>query len=233
MGIDPAGRSAILPGVVIPALGDRRDCGGEIGIGQHNHRGLAAQFEVGPLDGGRDRFHDLAPGRNVSGERDHSHPGMSDQPRADSGAISSHHVDYACGQEFGADFGQPQCRKRGMFAGFEDNRVPGRDHRGDLPAGHHQRVIPWRDPDANPQRIAPQHRGEAGPVLASGNPRHGPRGPGKKAEHVDRIADIYRFSRADRLAAIGGFQRSEFVGQCFDPVSDLEHPQRSLFRRHP
>ena len=158
---------------------------------------------------------------------------MRDQPRADAGPAAGDHVDHPFGQELSADLGQAQRRKRGMLAGLEHDRIARGDHRSDLPAGHHQGVVPRRNADADPQRIAPQHRSEAGAVLTRRNPRNGPRGPGEEAKHVDRIADIDRLGGADRLAAIDRFERGEFIGQFLDAAGDPEHPQRTFLGRHP
>ena len=68
MGIDPASRGAILSGIVIAALGNRFDRSGDVGVGQHDHRSLAAQFEMGAFDRRGHGFQDLAARRDIAGK---------------------------------------------------------------------------------------------------------------------------------------------------------------------
>ena len=83
-------------------------------------------------------------------------------------------VEHAGRQDVRGDLGQDQGRQRRSGRRLEDDRVAGRERRSDLPAGHHDRVVPRRDRGDDADRLAPDHRGEAGHVLVDRLALHHP-----------------------------------------------------------
>jgi hypothetical protein len=94
-GDDAARRRAVLARVVVAADLHPLDHGVEVGVVEHQHRGLAAQLEVdagervgrGPQDG-------LA-GRHLARERHHGHVRVGDQRGADRLALAGDDVEHA------------------------------------------------------------------------------------------------------------------------------------------
>ena len=93
--------------------------------------------------------------------------------------------------------------------------LPGREGRTDLPAGHHDRVVPRRDRGDDADRLAADHRGQAGHVLVDRLALHHPRATGEEAQVVDDDRDLVDRG-ADRLAGVLRLEATELVGARLD-----------------
>ena len=72
----PAAGAALLPGVPVAGGAQRAGRGGQVGVGEDDHRGLAAEFEVDPLERlGGVVGHRLA-AVHRAGQRDHVDVGV-------------------------------------------------------------------------------------------------------------------------------------------------------------
>ncbi len=105
------------------------------------------------------------------------------------------------GQDVGGDLGQDEGRQRRPRRRLEDDRVAGHQGRADLPAGHHDRVVPRRDRGDDPDRLAPDEARVAGHVLVGRLALHDPARAGEEAQVVDDDRDLVD-GRADRLAGV-------------------------------
>ena len=88
--------------------------------------------------------------------------------------------------------------ERRLLGRLQHLDVAGRERRRELPDGHHQRVVPRRDPADDPERLAANHRGVAAHVLAArACPRATRAAPAKKrrlSEHDRQL--VARVARA-------------------------------------
>ena len=90
-----AGRRAVL--AAVPVAGRLDDLGRQLDVGvvEHDHRGLAAQLEVQPLHRSRRDLRDVLAGHGVAGDRDHPDLRVADEEVADRGARARQHVEDA------------------------------------------------------------------------------------------------------------------------------------------
>ncbi len=120
-------------------------------------------------------------------------------------------------------------RQRGSGRRLEDDRVARREGRTDLPAGHHDRVVPRRDRGDHADRLTADHRGQAGRVLVDGLAFHHPGATGEEPQVVDDDGDLVDRG-ADRLAGVLRLEATELVGARLDPVGELEQHEAALGR---
>ena len=150
--------------------------------------------------------------------------GVADEVVADRRARAGDDVEDAGREDVGGDLAEDQGRQRRPRRRLEDDRVAGRERRADLPAGHHDRVVPRRDRGDHPDRLTADHRGEAGHVLVDRLALHHPRAAGEEAQVVDHDRDLVDRG-ADRLAGVLRLEATELVGAGLDAVGELEeHP---------
>ena len=204
--------------------------GVHVGVVEDDDRRLAAELEVEPLDLVGRGPRDVLAGVGVAGDRDHPDLRVSDERVADRGAGPGDDVEHAGRQDVGGDLGQDERGQRRPGRRLEDDRVPGREGRPDLPAGHHDRVVPRRDRGDDADRLAPDHRGVACHVLVGGLALHHPSRAGEEPQVVDDDRDLVD-RRADRLAGVPRLEPAELVGTRLDRVGELEQHQAPLGRR--
>src|SRR5215217_6952877 len=70
-GKDPGGGGAVLARVEVAGAGDHLGRGGHVGVVEHDHRGLAAQLQVDPLEVVGGGPGDLLAGPDAAGDRHH------------------------------------------------------------------------------------------------------------------------------------------------------------------
>src|SRR5829696_7478400 len=226
-GEDAGGGGAVLAGVEVAGGGDHLGRGGHVGVVEDDHRGLAAQLQVDPLEVVGGRLGHLLAGANAAGDRDHGRGLVRDQPGPGL-AVADDHVHDAVGQELAHQLGHPHGGDRGGVARLEDDRVAGRERRGELPDGHHERVVPGGDLGADPDRLAPDHRGVPGHVLAGGQPVEHARGAGEEADLVDRRRHLLVHGELERLAGVLALQPDQFLGPVLEGVGDLQQGPAAL-----
>ena len=196
----------------------------EVRILEHDHRVLAAQFEMHPLQGRRALGHDLRAGRRFADEGDSSDRLVLGQRDARIFAQAVHQVVRAGGQAgFLADFGEDRGGERAPFRRLVDDRAARRQGRRDLPGRQHERRVPRRDDadraDRLPGRVVQVLVGRQGEAVrrlgrAVGEIAVvGRRTFGRRLHEADGLAGIEAFEQRDLLAA-----RHDQVG---DPVQDL------------
>ncbi|KAF1029601.1 MAG: hypothetical protein GAK37_01689 [Pseudomonas sp.] len=220
LGIKAAGGGAVLASVVIAVGPHALDHRLQVGVVAHDHRGFAAQFQVGALDGLGRRLQDFLPGDDVAGQRHHAHLGVAHQVAAHAFTAAAHNVDHTAWQQLVQHWRQGQDRQRRVLRRLEHQRIACGQGRGDFPGSHHQRVIPRRDGRHHAHRIAPHHAGVARQVLATQLAGLATHGTGKKAEYVHRGAQVILARQVQRLAAVQRFQAGEVVGVFFHGIGD-------------
>jgi hypothetical protein len=143
-GQHPGRGGAVLACVEVARVRDRLRGLLQVGVVEHNHRGLPTQLEMGPLElpGRRRRHFHFCPDR--PGDRDQLRDLVIYQ-RAAGVAVAADHVEHARRQELVAQLGQQHRRGRSGVARLEYDGVPGGQGRCDLPDRHHERVVPRRD----------------------------------------------------------------------------------------
>ena len=227
-GVDAAGGGAVLAGIVVAEGAQAVDHGIHIGVVEDDDRGLAAEFEMRALDRlGRGLQHLLA-GGDVAGDRDHVDLGVVDQRVADAVAAAEHDVDDAFGQDVGHDFRELQRRQRRLLGRLEHHRVAAADRRRQLPGHHHQRIVPRRDRGDDADRVAADHRGVAGNILAGDDARHGAHRAREEAVAIDDRRDLVVQHRVDRLAAVQRLERGKTFRLGLDALGDLQEIDRAL-----
>ena len=144
---DAAGRGAALSGGAERAPESAFDGEVEVGVVEHDHRILAAEFERAMLEGlGRRGAHDSADFRRA-GERDGADHRMLGQRRADFRAEAGHDVDDAfrdagVGQRLHqVEGGERSVLRRldhaGVAADYGGQQLPRRDGHGEIPGRDH------------------------------------------------------------------------------------------------
>ena len=106
----------------------------EVSVVEDDYRALSAQFEGDVLDRVRRQPHDLAPDRRRAGEGDLVDAGMAGQVGADLFAHAGDDVEHTGGQTaFLGHLGEEEHGQRRLLVGLDDDGVPGRQGRPDLP----------------------------------------------------------------------------------------------------
>jgi hypothetical protein len=157
--------------------------------------------------------------------------GVADQMAADAFAATADDVDHPTRQDFGQRRRQSQNRQRRVLGRLEHQRVAGSERRGDLPCGHHDRVVPRRNRRDHANRIAAHHAGVTRQVFAAELTGLATHGSGEETEHIDRRGQIVLTRQVQRLAAVQRFETGEVIGVFFDGGGDVEQQIRTLLRR--
>ena len=143
-----------------PALSNDgvRSCRGrtlEVGIGEDDVRGLAAELERHALDRPGGALHHAAADLGRAGEADLGDVGMLDQTLADLGALADDDLDDAFrNARLEAELGQAQGRERRQLGGLQHGGVAARERGPELPARDVQREVPRDDQPDDAERLA-------------------------------------------------------------------------------
>ncbi|MNP03488.1 hypothetical protein D3C76_953730 [compost metagenome] len=230
LGVDSAGGGAVLAGVVVAVGAHALYDGVDVGVVADDHRRLAAEFQMGALEGAGGGLEDLLAGDDIAGERHHAHARVADQRAADALAATADEVQHARRKDLGECRRQRQHRQRRVLGRLEHHGIAGGQRRGDLPRGHHQRVVPWRDGSDHAERVAAHHAGVAGHVFAGELALLAAHGAGEEAEHIGDGGNVVLPRQMQRLAAVQCFQAGEGIGALVDGVGDGEEGGGALCR---
>lgn len=148
----------------------------QVGVLQHQHGVLAAEFEGDPDQAGGGSLGDLAAGAGGAGERDVV--GVPDDLGADDRALAEDDLEHVGGQP-GLDqqVAGPQRGQAGLRVGLHDDRVARDERRERVADGQFERVVPGRDLADHAARVTEfgdlrQHRHGArvplGPQIGGG-----------------------------------------------------------------
>ena len=198
---DAAGRGAALSGGTERAPESALNGQFEVGVIEHDHGILAAEFERAVLEAlGRGRAHNLAD-RRGTGQRNGANRRVLGERRAHFGPESGDDVDDALGYaRIGQRLHQVESGKRSVLRGLDDAGVAADDRRQQLPRRNGHREIPRRDHAAHADRL--------------------PHGHGKL------VGQLRRHGRTEQTAAfagvvVGGVNRFLHIAACF--FQDLAH----------
>ena len=122
------------------------------------------------------------------------------------------------GQHAGGELGEAKQRERRLLGRLQHLRVPGGERGRELPDGHHQRVVPRRDPGDDPERLAADHRGVAAHVLARALALEQPRRAGEEAQVVDADRDLVA-RVGERLADVRRLDPGELLGVVLEHLA--------------
>ena len=148
---EPRARETHLPRVVELVHGLLHG-GIEVGVREDQERRLAAELQGDRREVRAGRGGDELAGGDRAGERDPSDVGMGDESGAGLLADPLHHVEGAVGHPGVArDVREQRGGERSPFRWLRDHGVPGRERRRDPPRGEHQRRVPRRDHDGDPE----------------------------------------------------------------------------------
>jgi hypothetical protein len=214
----PGAGQADLAGVVV--LADRvPDRQVQVGVSEHQQRGLAAELERGRSQLRAGRCGDLPAGLDRAGE---AHPGqvwMRGQRRAGLAAQPLHDVEHAVRQpRVPGDVGQQAGGKRRPLGRLGHHRVPGRQRGRDPPGREHERGVPRRDDRGYPGR-RPGHLLAVAADLQV--PAVQPDEPvGEEAEVLRRPRHHAAQVRAEQRAVVQRLDLREIGPAGGDPVGD-------------
>ena len=121
--------------------------------------------------------------------------------------------------------------ERGLLRGLEHAGVAGRDRGAELPRGHHERVVPRRDRRHDAHRVAADHAGVAGEVLARDCAGHGAAGAREKAEHVGDRGDLVGECGRIGFAAVPGLEPRIGLAVRLDAVGEPQQQRGAVLRR--
>ncbi len=200
----------------------------EVGVGEHDVRVLAAEFQRDLLHrrgGGR---HDASAGLQAAGEGDHVHRRVLGQGCARFGAGAQ--------DEVGGTGRESRLRQRlhqqdrgggGEFAGLQDDRVAGEEGRGDLPTGLQEGVVPGCDEAADADRFI---NDATHGVLAAGVDHPSGVGAAESAVVAEAGDDVGHVVRAlhQPLAGVQRLGAGELLGVPFDEVGRAQQQRAAL-----
>ena len=227
----PARRGAALAVQRVDHEHDRIQRAIEVGVVEHDHRVLAAEFEMDALQGRGALRHDSGAGRALADKADCLDGGMLGQRLAGFLAHAVNGVEHAVGQaglfcqsrqQIGGD--------RRPFRRLVHHRATGRQGRGDLPGREHERRVPWRDhadrADRHPRRDVPVLLARRVEAVA------GLRAFVGEETEILRRADRGLGHEAVRLAGVNAFQHRDVVGVVLDRISHAMQEFLPRRRRH-
>ncbi len=209
-GDHPARGGAVLAGVVERRLLEVGDHRLDVCVVEHDHRGLATEFEVDALEGLGGGSRDRLPCADAAGQRHHRHVGVLAQRHPRRRPRTTHDVEDAGREDVGCQLGQLQRRVRRELGGLEDDGVAGRQRRPELPRGHVERVVPRRDRSDHTDRVTTGHRRVALEVLTGGLALQEARRSGEEPPVVDREVHL-ELDDADRLAHVLALDARQLV----------------------
>ena len=169
---DAAGRGAALSGRAerSPQRAFQREI--EIGVVEHDHRILAAEFQRAVLEALRRFLSDDAAHGCRSRERNRAHIRMLDHRRADFAAEAGDDVDHARGNAaIGQRLHEVQRRERRVLRRLDHRGVAGDQGREELPRRNRHGEVPRRDHGADAQRLAHGHGEFVGQLRGHGRPK--------------------------------------------------------------
>src|SRR5580698_2105697 len=163
----------------------------EVGVVEHDHGILAAEFERTMFEAlGCDLAYNSAYGAG-SGQRNGFDVGMLRQRAAYFGAETSDDVDDAFGQA-GVDQGADEVKsgKRGVLSGLDDTSVAADDGWQQLPGWNCHGEIPRGDHAADAERLADGHGKLVGKFGGGGGAEHAAAFAGHVVGGVDGLLDV-------------------------------------------
>ncbi len=230
---DHAGRGgAVLTGVEVRRRGDEPGRAGQVGVGRHHDRRLAAELEVGALEVLRRGRRDLDAGTDGPGDRDQAGRRVLDeQPSRRRVAVDD--VEHAGRQDRAGDLGEQHGGAGRGVARLEHDRVAGGEGGGDLPDGHREGVVPGRHLADDADRLAADARGVPLEVLPRRLALEQPRGSREEPELVHALVDLLARDVAHRLAGVARLHLADLVAPRGDRSGEVEQVGLPAPRRQP
>ena len=210
--------------------------GGDVGVVEDDYRALSAQFEGDVLDRVRRQPHDRAPHRRRPGEGDLVDAGVAGEVGADLLAHAGDDVEDTRRQAARlGHLGEEEHRQRRLLVGLEDDGVPRRQSRPDLPERQGQRIVPWGDGGAHADRLPADVALSQRRVLRCRGGRFEPVGARQLGE-VRPVHGCHTDVEAGRLAQgrpVGDhLELDELVGPLVEDLGDAQHEPGSVLRRY-
>ncbi|MNS85821.1 hypothetical protein D3C72_1196970 [compost metagenome] len=148
--VEAGGRHADLTGVADLELGQHFSGAVDVGIVEHQHGRMAAQFHGDALHVRAGQRGQLLAHRHGAGERHLAHDRRTDQVVGDLGGLAPDDVQAALGQAGVMEHaGNRHYGAGGVFRALQDDRAAGADRGGDLADGLVVREVPGRERGAH------------------------------------------------------------------------------------
>ena len=222
-------RGAVLAGVEISGARDACDRRFDLGVIEDDHRRLATELEVNPLEIRRSRLRYLHTRAHRPGDRHHLRNRVGDHG-SPGGAVAGDHVEHALRQKLRGDLGKEQgCRGCGV-RGLEHGGVARGEGRRELPDRHVERVVPRRHLPDDADRLPSDLRGMVFEIFAGGHPTQVPRLAGKEADLVDREHDLIRHERCPGLTGVFRLEVGELLRVRLHRIGDPKQRELALAR---
>ncbi len=121
-----------------------------------------------------------------------------------------------------------RVERGGELGGFADDAVAGGQGGGELPGGHHQRVVPGGDAGDDADRVAAEEGGVAWEVFAGERALLAADGAGEETKDVEDGGDFVAQDEVAGFAGVEGFQGGVVLGGAFDAVGEGEEQGGAL-----
>ena len=222
--VDPFDRDADLARVVEPVGGGGVGGALEVGVGEHDHRVLAAELEAHRGERLRGLRHHLLPGRDRAGE--HDEVDLVDQRRAGLAAAGGDLKDALGDPALGEHLGHQQRGQRGHLGRLHDHGVAGGERRDAVAEGVVERVVPGADHADDAERLVADHH----PAAAHERRRRldllvgevGGRLPGPELERREPVGELGELGLVGRAAGLGADRRHHPLGVRDQPAARRE-----------
>src|SRR5690606_36808457 len=235
--VQAGARRAHLPRVEEDRLRRARGRGLRIRVGQHDHRGLAAELERDALQRLRRRDVDLLTDLGRARERDLVDAGMRHERGAGRLAVARHDVDDA-GRKTGLldQLAEPKRAQRRLLGGLQHARAAGRERRAELPCRHREREVPRDDLPDDADRLAAGVRLERAAAAAADRDvdrrAFDLRRPARHVAEIVAAAWDVDDARHDlRLAVVDALELGELVRMTVYQVGELPDQRLALRRQ--
>ena len=226
---DPLGGDAGLARVGEPPESAARRGPGEIGVGLHDDRGVAAELERDAFGAGFGA--DRPAGLGAAGEADHPHARVFDEDLGHFD-MARHDVHGAGGISRAADdLGEAQRRERILRRWLQGDGRPARHRRRDFVGGEQHREVERRNPGDRRQREPPRDREASCPDWVGVGGQHlaadACRLLRRVAEYEDGAVQLDA-RLGDRLAGLERQRARQLSATCLQAVGDLAQGGRAL-----
>ena len=195
---------------------------------EHQHRRLAAELEVHPLEVSAAVRAMCLPVCTDPVSDDHVHLGwlISACPVGSPRPVITFSTPF--GRMSAASSANLHGRDRRRLGRFQHDRVARRESGADLPDRHHQRVVPRRDLPDHPHRFATRERGVALHVLAGRPALQAARGAGEEAQVVGHHRKLVVYDGRERLAGIQRLGAGDLLAVLFEEVGERKQGLRTF-----
>ena len=223
------GRGTGLPRILDARIDQERQGAVEVGVGEHELRRLAAEFERHRRDMARRGFLHQRPDGDRAGEGEVPDAGMGGERRARLFAKTGNDIERARGKtRLAREIGERKRGEAGFLRGLEHAGVAHRQRRADGAAGDLHRIIPRHDMPGHPMRLA-QGVDRVAIEIGDGFAHHLVGGAAVKL-HVARHRQRVRAALLQGLADVERLDMRKLIDPFRDQFGELREQPPALSR---